>query len=187
MDMRGRRRFDDDYSAVKEICNNKKGYRIRYVYSGPWFSWDAERRTVRGRKLALAGLCAADLALFILCAVQRTSGNLSQFTTVAVALAAVGLVFELWGLALFCAAGERVTRDTFRDVERELKVAPMFRAVMLLAAAALGVWFLFADGFSVKALAVTAGYVACAALSYCVRRVYAGLPHMEEENEAQYQ
>ena len=41
-----RESFEENYEPVEVPCSNRRGFRIRYEYIGPWYQWgeDAVRR-----------------------------------------------------------------------------------------------------------------------------------------------
>lgn len=50
-----RQNFEEDYTAVKEPCDNKRGFKVRYVYVGLWYGWDIGRGGTETLEAAAAG------------------------------------------------------------------------------------------------------------------------------------
>lgn len=61
-----RQNFEEDYTAVKEPCDNKRGFKVRYVYVGLWYGWDIGRGELKRWKRRLPALCVAGICLLLM-------------------------------------------------------------------------------------------------------------------------
>ena len=60
-----RESFEENYEPVEVPCSNRRGFRIRYEYIGPWYQWgeDAVRR--KREKRTIGNACAVSLLSLI--------------------------------------------------------------------------------------------------------------------------
>lgn len=117
---------------ISELANNRKGYKIRYVYYGPWYSWEVER--LKGNKFLIAAACVLGLCFFLLGNCVGTNVNRSAFVGIPANLSIAVFVFEVLGVIQFCAAKAKVTKPDYQDINMKLRAATLIRATMLLVA-----------------------------------------------------
>ena len=65
----------EDYTAIVTPCNNKKGFRIDYIYYAPWFLWKLPEDQLAKIKQTVFIECIACILLFVTAAVIPSGLN----------------------------------------------------------------------------------------------------------------
>lgn len=179
-------RFQEDYAAVEVPCDNKKGFRIDYVYFGNWLVWNLPEKELKRRKglILLEGIASA-LACFGTAAVPSALNRLPLVAFPAI-LAICALLIELFGVGHFCLAGYKATKFTYETVNRRMRVYPVCNLIFSAAAAGGCVYYICAYGAAPDRFAVLLGHAVLAVLSFLIRRQYAAIPVTTEKNDALY-
>jgi|GEM_PF-982411 len=177
-----REQFVEHYIKVEEPYDNKKGYKTKYVYCGPWYMWNVAPHMLIRKKCTLGVAGAINLFLFILCAVQYADVNRALLVETPATLSVIALIFEALGIVQFCAAKSRITESSFQDIGMKLRIAPLAHALLLFLTAAFGIYYLLYVAFTRVSLFVLTGFVVCAGLSLFIYREYRSLPHRSEKN-----
>lgn len=177
-----RDRFEDSYTAVPIPAENKKGYKIEYIYYAPWYYWDMPEKKLIGRKAIICALSAVSLVLFVLAA---TSGkrelNLKPAVFLPSALALCAHIMEASALIQFAAAKYRTTKMTFNEVRRIMDFAPTARLILTLVTACVCLYCTLRGEGSA---AVTALNFGAAALTLAELHLFNAIPMRTEENHA---
>lgn len=157
--------------AVDVPADNKKGFRIRYVYYGPWYMWDESESVIRREKVVYTGTCLLEAVCFLTAATRECALNYHVLVGMFGMLAVAAFVFKAIGVVRFGAARKRMTRPAYQEISGMMKVAGSLEAAMLFAASAAGFAVMFIERLPVSVLPVAAGYLAAASLavSVCVR------------------
>ena len=177
-----RETFEENYMAVEEPCNNKKGFRIRYVYTGVWYGWGAE--DMRRRKRLLAALCACGVSLLLLGGMIDSPLNAAGIVQIPAMLALAAAVFEAFGVIQFCAAKERISKMDFDDVNTKLRAASLLHAALLWFAAAAGAFLLVTGDYGWRDAAVPLLFCLSAVSAFILWLRYRELPQKKTKNEA---
>ena len=152
-------------------ADNKKGFRIRYVYYGPWYIWDEPESVIRREKAVYTVACLLEAVCFLTAATRGCALNYHVLVGVFGMLAVAAFVFKAIGVVRFGAAKKRMTRPAYQEISGMMKVAGSLEAALLFAASAAGVVVMLMERLPVSVLPVAAGYLATAflAVSVCVR------------------
>ena len=182
-----RERFEDNYTAVPVPCNNKKGYKMQYIYYAPWYYWDLPQKQLRGEKNLLFLCSILSLAVFLLAASRRVELNSWQVVYLPCVLALCAHILELFGLLQLVAAKQPTTKMIYQDVNKTMAFAPAARAVCTGIAGAAAIVWMYRNAFSSLALGVTLAFFACAAAACFEFYRYHKMPVRVEENPAMKQ
>lgn len=166
---------------VSEPKTNGKGCKIRYVYYGPWYLWNAEK-LVR-KKILLAATCVLGAALFVLGNCTGADVNRSAFVGVTANLSIAVFLFELLGVIQFCAAKRRVTKPDYQDINSKLRVATWLRAILLFAAGVCCVLLTIVRRLEWDQLLPAFGYITSGLCSVFIYARYSRISIYTEKNK----
>ena len=178
-----RQNFEEDYTAVKEPCDNKRGFKVRYVYVGLWYGWDIGREELKRWKRRLPALCAVSICLLLLGGVINSPLNYAALVQIPAMLGLAAAVFEAFGVGQFCAAGERLERQDFEDIDVKLRAAPALHGGLLGVACAAGLLEAIRKGGGWPDACVSLCFGLSAALAFLTWRGYSRLPRKKVKNE----
>lgn len=108
--------------------------------------------------------------------------NCARYVQLPGMLSVAALVFECFGAAQFCAAGERMNCMDFRDIRGKLLIAPLFHGVLLCTVGA-AVWQMVQSGASLIDGAVLMCYACSGLISLAMFARVRALPYRTEKNE----
>lgn len=165
---------------VSEPKSNRKGFKIRYVYYGPWYIWKADR--LKRNKILIAAACALSALFFLLGNVTGPYANRSAFVGLPANLSLAVFVFELLGVIQFCAAKKKVTKPEYQDINMKLRAATLIRAAMLLVAVIGCVVTTITNRLAWSELSSALGYLLSALCSVFIYVRYKNIPFHTEKN-----
>lgn len=174
-------RFEENYMPVPEPKNNRKGFKIRYVYYGAWYSWDADR--LKRNKILIAAACVLGLVFFLLGNCTGANANRSAFVGIPANLSIAVFVFEVLGVIQFCAAKEKVTKPDYQDINMKLRAATLIRAFMLLVAGIGCIITTIVNRLAWNELLSALGYLLSALCSVFIYVHYKRIPFHTEKNQ----
>ncbi len=174
--------FDENYTAVEVPAGNRKGYRIAYCYSGPWYIWDMPKEKLRREKWLEFGLSLLGIGLYLLTGSRRAAVNVSGPGVVSAVLALCIHVLEFSALIKFICANYRTTKMTYQEVDRILGAATGLRGILLSGTAVTALVYAVRDGMWSTALLTAAGYFSCAATAFLIHFRYKKIPFYSEKN-----
>lgn len=175
-------RWDDNYAGIPVPANNRRGFKIKYVYYAPWYIWNLPEEELKKKKqtILLASVCG--FVLYLAFAFLHTPLNSKLFVVVPGIVALCLHILELVGEIRFFTAGYRTTRMNYEDVENAMRLWPRLRCYLLAFASAAGVIYLPFKCFSLLSLLVIAGNAVCAALAWFVHKTFEPLTTITEKN-----
>lgn len=174
--------FEENYKAVQEPWNNKRGFRIRYVYIGPWYVWNTSPERLHTAKRLIALACVFGCLLYALGAVADSPLNWSRSVALPGTLSLAALVYEVFGVVQFCAAGEKMPNMDFDDIRRKVLAGSLLHALLLVWAALAAVVSLLAAPTLADAV-VPGCFFLSSLLSGLIFAYYRSLPYRKEKNE----
>ena len=175
--------FEENYRAEKVPADNKKGFRMEYVYIGPWYVWVQDEEQIRREKRVILNACIISLALYSVAALQYAEVNYARFVSMAGMLSLAPFVFVAFGVFQFYFSGEKMTAQTFSDISAKLKIAPVLHAGCLFVCAALGVREILWNGYDGFQLWIPMCYIFSGMQSVMIFNHFRRLRHREEENK----
>ena len=175
--------FEENYRAVPEPCNNKRGCKIRYVYIGPWYVWNAPRQQIQTTKRLIGLACVFSVLIFLLGSVADSPLNYARYVELPGSLSLAALVFEVVGVVQFCAAGKKMTNMDFDDIRRKLLIAPLLHALLLFWAVIAALIQLAGRDVTLMDAIVPLCFFFSGALSGLIFLYYRSLPYRKENNE----
>lgn len=176
--------FEENYAATEVPAGNRKGYKVQYLYSGPWYIWDLPQNRLKKEKWLEFGLSLSGFVLFLTAGAQEAAVNVSRFGVILAVLALCIHVLELSACIRFVCAGYRTTRMTYQDVDRILGTATGLRGILLCGTAVTALWYGVAEGMNGTSLGVILGYTGCAAMAFVIYRRYNKIPFYTEKNHS---
>lgn len=176
-----RERFEDNYMAVEKPCNNRRGFRIEYVYYGPWYFWDVTDARLRSLKITAGALFFIALETLLLSAGRDTALNYGA-VGLPVGLSLGAGVFSLIGVMRFLFAGRRFTQDLYKDMNRAFTIALPIEAGLLFAATVTAVVVWVKQSLSLSEAAPVFGFFGSAVCLGLLYRSLRKLPFGTAEN-----
>lgn len=178
-----RNRFEENYRAIEEPSNNKKGFKMRYVYIGPWYVWNVPEARVRTVKRLIGAACIFSVILFGSGSLLESFLNCSRYVELFGILSVAALLYEGIGVIQFCAAKERMTNMDFEDIQNKMTIAPLLHAVLLAGAVAAAVCQLFGRPFGLTDVIVIVCYFLSGLLSLLIFLCYRTMTWRKDRNE----
>lgn len=175
--------FEENYRAVPEPCDNKRGFKMRYVYIGLWYIWNLPPERVRTAKRLIGTACLFSALLFFSGAFLNSPLNHDRYVSLTGMLSIAALVFEVFGTVQFCAAREKMTSMDFHDIQTKLMLAPPAHGILLLVTAVFAVWQMLRwDGFGLADAVVPMCYALSGLLSLLMFLYFRSMPVRKEKN-----
>lgn len=178
-----REQFEDNYRAAETPCGNKKGFRITYIYYGPWYRWELDARTLRRVKWLIGILYFGSLGVFLSCALFDTVLNYG-IVGLPVGLTMAGAVFTLIGVIRFLSTGPKFTRIRYRDIDFAFKLAVPIHILLAFVSFCVSVYVWTTEKLSLSQAAPAFGYLAAALCLAAMELLYKHLHFRTEENTA---
>lgn len=175
--------FEENFKAVQEPCGNKQGFKIRYVYIGLWYVWNVPRERIQTAKRLIGLACGFSVLIFLLGSVADSSLNYSRYVEFPGMLSIAALVFEIFGVAQFCAAKEKMTNMDFHDIQTKLLIAPLLHGALLFCAVIAAIYQLFSMEVGLMDVTVPLCYFFSGLLSLMIFFYFRSLPYRKEKNE----
>lgn len=175
--------FEENFKAVPEPCDNKRGCRIRYVYIGPWYVWNLPRDRIQTAKRLIGLACVFSVVIFLLGSIADSPLNYARYVEFSGSLSLAALVFEVFGVAQFCAAKEKMTNMDFDDIRRKLLIAPPLHTAALFCAVIAALVQLVSRDVTLMDAIVPLCYFFSGVLSALIFLYYRSLPYRKEANE----
>lgn len=175
--------FEENFKAVPELRPDGRGVKARYVYIGLWYVWNLPAEQVWAAKRLIGGACGISILLFLAGGIIYSPLNYARYVRLPGLLSVAALVFEVFGAAQFCLAGERMNCMDFRDIRGKLLIAPLLHGVLLLWASGAAVWQMVSRGAAPADMVVLVCYVCAGVLSLVIFARVRSLPYRTEKNE----
>lgn len=177
-----REKFEEEYTATVEPCDNKQGFKIKYVYYGNWYLWNVPEEQLKALKRKILLLSLLDAVLFILAAALPSDVNAYRLVAFPGIAALLALMLKWIGIFQFLFAKYRTTKSTFEDVGRRIRVW----SVIQIAGAALSfagcIYYIAAYGFLTTRCVTALFYALSAVVSGIVLHIFRKIPGKVEKN-----
>ena len=176
-------KFEENYLAIQEPCDNRKGFRMRYTYIGPWYVWNTSGERVRSVKRTVGILCVLSVMLFLCGSLMDSRLNAARYVEAFGTLSVAALLYEVIGVIQFSAAKEKMTSLDFDDIKMKMMLAPLLHGILLICAAAAAVIVLVGSKTGSIDIIVTLCYFFSGLLSLLIFQCYRSLPWRKDRNE----
>ena len=177
-----RERFEDNYMAVSVPADNKKGFKIRYIYYKPWHIWNLPPEELKKKKILFGVLFPLSFILFLFSGGQYTGVNFDRLVGIPTMFSVIAFLFEALGIIQFCVSKYRTTEQNYNDITGKIMFSTLAHAILLSFAAGSCIVYMANMGFSAGNALVAVGYFASAALAVFIRTQYRGIPLKTEMN-----
>lgn len=176
--------FEENYTAVKTSDRSKKGYRIEYIYSGPWYIWDLEEPRLKKEKRQIFLLGMLSVILFLAAGLQNASVNTNPYSVIPALLVLCIQVLELTAAFQFICAKYKTTRMTYNRVDRILGGVSGIELILQLWITGLALWlFVRADQNLISFLTLLL-YGASAFLTFVIYKKFNRIGFYTEKNNS---
>ncbi|MBE5912644.1 MAG: hypothetical protein E7274_01115 [Pseudobutyrivibrio ruminis] len=131
--------FEEEYEAYEEPADNKRGFKIKYKYVGPLYSFNLTKREVQIIKMKMT-LCLLISGVLVLAgSFQNREINYYSVSAALAAISMATLLFEIIGVVGFLLKKEVIRKQDYNQLEFLLKIIPAINASLLIAAMILGI------------------------------------------------
>lgn len=178
-----RDKFEEEYTATVEPCNNKRGFQIKYVYYGNWYLWNLPEEDLRREKRGILYLAALDVLLFFLAAALPSDVNGYAFVAFTGIVALLAVALKMLGVLQFLFAKYLTTKSNFEDAERRIRVWSIIQSVCTAVSSAGCIYYMIAFGFYPNRLVTMLLYALDTAVTILVLRRYIRIPHKVKAND----
>lgn len=177
-----RERFEQDYMPVAVPANNRDGFKIKYIYYGPWYYWSLPKRKLKKKKMCFIAISFVNLLLYLMAGTRPTMLN----SRIEVFLPGIfGLcmnILEISACIQFLASSCRTSRLTFQNVDRVLTLAPLLHGIAEFAAGLMCGWYMLQGHRDMISIMTAAGYLLCSCLAFFLAKEYDKIPFETEKN-----
>ncbi len=126
------KQFEDNYIAIQVPANTKRGFKVKYIYYGPYFHFCDETHSLTVNKWILGSLHLFGLIFYLTAVFQNIGLNYSKLVGIPSVLSLIPLLFESLGIMRFCSVGKKIKRPAFLFIRRCLMAAPITRFFLQL-------------------------------------------------------
>lgn len=161
-----RQKFFEDYRAEKEAADNRRGYKLVYVYKGEWCAWNESAADIRRRKRLYVAAVLIRTLLIVLCGVQRVAFNTAGTVAVPGLISLVSMMYEWIGVVRFCMAKELMQGGDCRRMYSFVEKGSVVTGLCYAVAAAAGLRLQILNGADLPSILVLLGFVLCAVISF---------------------
>ncbi len=178
-----REQYEDDYMAVSIPANNRKGFKVQYIYSGPWYLWDLPESVLKQKKLLLTIVSVGSLILFLLIGIQKSGLNNYMIVELTGIFALCSHVLEIFSIFRFLFAKYRTSRLTYLNINQILNSMPLIRGLCLLLTVVSSIYYMLQNTFYWLTVFVAVGYLGCALMALFIFIEYSKIPLRTEKND----
>jgi len=175
--------FEANYKPVQVPADNKRGFKIKYQYVGPWYVWNADEREVFVAKQKILTSCVISLMLYLVASVQNVPVNYDRFVSMTGLLSLAPFLFVAVGVGELMFSKERMTHQDFTAISGKLKIATVLHGALLMLCGGLAAWVIIRDGNDLSHLFVAACYALAGLQSMAVFMTFRQLKHRKMEND----
>lgn len=178
-----RERFEEEYMATTEPCDNRQGFRIKYVYYGNWHIWNLPEEQLKKVKIKVLVLLAADIVLFALAALLPSDVNSHKYVAFPGIIAVLALALKTLGVFQFLLAKYRTTKSNFEDAGRRIRFWSIVQVACTVLSSIGCIYCIYAFGFVIYRLMTALLYALDAAACVLIFRTFVKIPVKVEKND----
>ena len=108
-----------------------KDVKINYAYHGDWYKWDFSSKAFSGFKIRFGAFCVAELAMYLVCALQTSYTNTTPLVAGGGILSIIAQIFQWIGLIQLCLCRLKVKERDCREIYTKLHGSCMACAILL--------------------------------------------------------
>ena len=178
-------KFRDNYTAVKQPANNKKGYKTVFVYNNDYYVWkNGPEYTKKVQKFSLIYVLAIAVLYFV-ASFLRADVNLHDAVAIPALCALVPIAFMLYSLTqLFRIPKDgRMTAILFKDLHIRYRTFVFVNILFLLCAVGGCVYRFIVAPISGLSVFVAVSYLCCGVMSILLYNILKKLKYEIVENK----
>lgn len=176
--------FEENYMAYEEPCNNKRGFRIQYAYVGTWYVYKLDKEEKQRYKRIFGAMCVLGTVFFGLAALRKCELNYSSFPTLFSGFSLAALLFQWYGVMKFIFSDEKITIQSFKEINTILRIVPLVNSLLLLGAAVSCAFLIIRNGLYIGVVTVPLFYFFSGVCSFLITFFYRALPYEKQKNKA---
>ena len=176
--------FEENYMAYEEPCGNKRGFRIKYEYVGPWYGYQLSPEAQQKYKKLFGVLCAGSTILYAAAALRKCTMNNESFVILFTGFSMAAFVFLWFGIVKFLTAGEKMTDENFKEIHTILRIVPYLNGILLLGAAVFSLRDAVQSRSFSEIWTISLVYLCSGITSGAIGVLYHGLPFERRKNRA---
>lgn len=175
--------FEEVFTWVEVPADNKKGFKIKYVYTGPWYMWRVSAEEKKRNKRVIGALCVLDILFFAVAGLMPGSLNTVKWVEIPGLFSLIPLIYEIIGVVFFCLAKEKIQQLDFKRIKLFLGASPMIRGAFTATTAIAGIYAVGIAGVSAYHIGAIVLYAASCAASFILGMRFKKIPHTSERND----
>lgn len=176
--------FEENYMAYEEPCDNKRGFRIQYEYVGMWYLYKLDKEEKLRYKRIFGTMCVLSTVFFALAALRKCELNYNSFPILFSGLSLAALLFQWYGVIKFVFSNEKITSQSFKEINMILRIVPWVNSALLICAVVSCVIVIIRNGLSIGLVTVPLCYFFSGVCSFLITFFYRALPYEKQENKA---
>lgn len=176
--------FEENYMAYEEPYNNKRGFRIQYEYVGVWYVYRLAKEEKQRYKRIFGTMCVLSTVFFALAVLRKCELNYRSFPILFSGLSLAAFLFEWFGVIKFVFSNDKITSQSFKEIDTILKLVPGVNSLLLLGAAVSSVFIIIRNGLEIGLVTVPLFYFISGVCSFLIIFFYRALPYEKQKNTA---
>lgn len=174
-----REKYFEDYEAVEVDANNRKGYKIEYIYVGKWFFWTEDGNLLKNRKIKYCLLAGLSTIIFILCGICNTPINTYAAVAIPAVVSVVTLMYEWIGVIGFCVHKNSIREPDIKKIYSHIETFSALTACIHAAVVIISIIFCIINKLEVLSWAVAIALAISATLSWYFHKYHQKLKYVE--------
>jgi len=177
-----RESFEENYQAVSVPAKNKRGFKIKYVYTGQWMVCREDQAYARKIKNYVLSAAIISIILYIAASVQNSPVNYARGVSMFGLLALAPYVFLIIGAVQFALSKEKMTVSLYADITVRLQASAVIYAALLAVCGVLAVREVFVNGYELSDCFIGICFLLSAAEAASIVWAYRRLHYVKKEN-----
>ncbi|MDO4308689.1 MAG: hypothetical protein Q4C77_17880 [Eubacteriales bacterium] len=174
--------FEENYMAYEEPCNNKRGFRIQYAYVGAWYVYQLNKEEKQRCKRIFGTMCVLGTIFFALAVLQKCELNYRSFPILFSGFSLAAFLFEWYGVLKFVFSNDKITCQSFKEINMILRIVPGVNSLLLLGASVSCVFMIVRNSLYPGMAIVPLFYFFSGVCSFLITFFYRALPYEKQKN-----
>ena len=176
-------RFLDEYTAIEVPADNKRGFKVEYVYYGTWYVWDLPVESLKKKKRIIALNCFAGVMATVIAACFHNWINTMRYVAIPAVLGMLVCFLQTICTGRFFFSKNPTSRSNYRAISNGLKVLPILGCGLSLFTiiACIGYLF-FLRVFDSQSFIIILLHLVIAVTSISIRKAYCSIGIRTEKN-----
>lgn len=177
-------RFMEEYTAIEVPANNKRGFKVKYVYYGTWYRWDLPEDILKKEKRRIIVDCILGETATIVAACIKSWINTMLLVAIPAILGLLTCFILAINVGRFFFSKNPTSRSNYRSISNGLTVFPILCSILsgLTWLACMG-YMLFLRIMDPMVVVISFLHMTNAVLSTIIGKIYRSIPFITEKND----